>query len=313
MADDLDAQLAALEEKADVTPEPHEVAEGDNPDTVAAENAGAGKDGKKLDGEPSADEWKPPTREAYENVQKALRAERDAKREAARRAALYEQNIAAIEQRIQAAEQQRIMQQLQAPAPDPYERPEDARQRIQQQQQALQQLWAAQQQREQQETAQRQQAVQFERLNSAVDDYESAFAAENPDYHEATDHMLGVQQKILEGMGYPPEVAAQQVGMWSVSVAQQALQTGRDPAKAAYELAQTMGYVPASKRQGHQPAQAAAEQLAAIRAGQESAKTLSGGGAGGAGRPSLKSIASLEGAAFDSAMDKFLNDAIRGR
>ncbi len=99
--------------------------------------------------------------------------------------------------------------------------------------------------------------------------------------------------------------------MWSASVAQQAIAANRNPAEMAYAMAQKMGYVPASKRNGG--AQAAAEKLAAIKAGQGSAQTLSGGGAAQAGRTSLKTIANLEGAAFDSAMDKWLNDSIKGR
>lgn len=312
LADDLEAELSALEEKAPVFVEA-DTDEGDFGPGNPKPEADEGKPGAKAKDEPPADEWKPPSREEHENLQKAVRAEREAKREATRQARLYEQNVARIEQQVQAWQQQQIAQRLQQPPPDPYENPQAAREWQAQQQQLQQQLWAAQQQREQQEVAQRQQHVQFQRLNASVEDYETEFKSSAPDYDEASDHVLNTQQALLEASGYPPEVAQQQVAMWSVSIAQQALASGRDPAKMTYEMAQKMGYVPASKRQAAEPAQAAADKLAAIKAGQASAQTLSGGGGGAQGRPSLKTIANLEGAAFDAAMEKYLTDSIRGR
>jgi hypothetical protein len=305
MADDLDAQLSALEDAAPLTEETQ--SEGDfgpgnpKPEKDEAEPIKA-KDGEQ------GEEWKPPTKETYENVQKALRTEREQRRQEAQRARAYEQNIAAIEQRVQAWQQQTLAQQLQAPPPDPYESPEQARQRLAQQQGMLQQLHAAEQQRQAQIAQQQHQEQQFQYISSTVDDYEAEFAAANPDYHEATDHMLAVQEQLLVEAGYPPQVAKQQVAAWSVSVAQQAIQAGRDPAKWAYENAKRMGYQPKGTGQ-----QAAAEKLAAMAAGQASSKTLSGGGATAKGGTSLKQIASLEGAAFDSAMEKYLTDSIRGR
>ena len=309
MADDLEAELSALEDAAPITEEIAD--EGDfgpgnpKPDTDDEGKPGAkAKDAK----EGEADEWKPPSKEAYENVQKALRAEREAKRVEAQRARAYEQNIAAIEQRVQAFQQQQLVQQLQTPPPDPYENPEASRQWQQQRHQQLQTLFQAEQQRQAQIAQAQAQEQQFQHISTAVDDYESEFKSQHPDYDDATDHMLAVQQQLLEGAGYPPDVARQQVAVWSVNVAQQALQAGRNPAEWAYENAKKMGYQP--KGTGVQAAQ---EKLAAMRAGQESAKTLSGGGAGAKGGTSLKQIASLEGAAFDSAMEKYLSDSIRGR
>lgn len=308
MADDLEAELSALEDKAPLT-EADTEAEAFGPGNPKPEDVAVGAK-EETEGEPAAEEWKPPTKEHWENIQKAQREAREQARAAKRQAQLYEQNMAAIEQRVQAWQQQQIAQRLQQPAPDPYENPEAARAWAAQQQQFQQQLWLAQQQREAQEAQRFHQERQFEQLTESVNDYESEFAKTNPDYHEATEHMLGIQQQILENAGYPPDVAAQQVAMWSASIAEQALRANRNPAEFAYNMAQKMGYVPASKRNGG--AQAAADKLAAIKAGQGSAQTLSGGGAASAGSPSLKSIANLEGAAFDSALDKFLTRAIKG-
>lgn len=312
MADgELDAQLAALEDAAPLTADAEEADDDFGPGNPKPDSD-EGKPGAEAK-EGEQEEWKPPTKEHWENIQKAQRESREKERAARRQAQLYEQNFARMEQQFQAWQQQQIAQRLQQPAPDPYENPEAARAWQQQQIQLQQHLWAAQQQREQQEAQRYQQERQFQQLNESVEDYESEFTKANPDYHEATDHLLKLQQEILEQSGYPPHVAAEQVAIWSASVAQQAIAANRNPAEMAYAMAQKMGYVPASKRQAMQPAQAAADKLAAIKAGQGSAQTLSGGGAASAGRTSLKTIANLEGAAFDSAMEKWLNDSIKGR
>jgi hypothetical protein len=316
MADDLDAELSALEDKAPLTidAEPDEYGpgnpapeEGDGEPTEAKE-AKEAKDDKEPKENGEADDWKPPTKDHWENIQKAQRAEREARREAERQARLYEQNIERMQQGFEQYRLQQMQQQLQAPPPDPYENPDAARAWQQQRQQQLQQLWQAEQQRQQQLAQEQEQERQFRYVAKTVEDFETEFKTQNPDYDDATEHMLGVQQKLLEGMGYPKNVAEQQVAMWSLNVAQQAVQTGRNPAQVAYELAKQMGYQP--KGSG---VQAAAEKLAAMKAGQDSAKTLSGGGMGGSGRPDLKAIGRLEGAAFDAAFEKYLSDSIRGR
>lgn len=306
MADDLEAELSALEDAAPLTEEKAE--DGDyGPGNPKPETDDASPV-KAKEGEPATEEWKPPTKETYENIQKALRVEREQRRQEAQRARLYEQNISAMEQRIQAWQQQTLAQQLQTPPPDPYESPEQARQRLVQQQNMLQQLHAAEQQRQAQIAQQAHQEQQFQYVTQSVEDYESEFKAQTPDYDDATDYLLDTQRALLAEAGYPPHVAEQQVAAWSVSVAQQALQANKNPAEWAYAMAKRMGYQP--KGTG---AKAAAETLAAMQAGQASSKTLSGGGAAAKSGTNLKQIASLEGAAFDSAMEKYLSDAIRGR
>jgi hypothetical protein len=308
MADDLDAQLSELEDKAPLTIEGEAEDVTDyGPGNPKPEDADVNAKPEDKDAG-KADEWKPPTKETYENIQKALRAEREQRRQEAQRARLYEQNISAMEQRIQAWQQQTLAQQLQTPPPDPYESPEQARQRLVQQQNMLQQLHAAEQQRQAQIAQQAHQEQQFQYVAQSVEDYEGEFKAQNPDYDDATDYLLDTQRALLAEAGYPPHVAEQQVAAWSVSVAQQALQANKNPAEWAYAMAKRMGYQP--KGTG---AKAAAETLAAMQAGQASSKTLSGGGAAAKSGTNLKQIASLEGAAFDSAMEKYLSDAIRGR
>lgn len=62
-----------------------------------------------------------------------------------------------------------------------------------------------------------------------------------------------------------------------------------------------------------QPGQAAQQQMQQMQAGQAAATTLSGGGAGTGGPPTLDAILKLDGAAFNSASEKYLEDMIRGR
>lgn len=308
MADDLDAQLSELEDKAPLTIEGEAEDVTDyGPGNPKPEDADVGAKPEDKDAG-KADEWKPPTKDHWENLEKARRADREALRAERQQKLLYEQNIQRMQERFEQFQAQQMAQRLQQPGPDPYEHPEAARQWQEQQRQFQLQLLQAEQQRQQQIRAAEQQERDFQHVSSAVEDYETEFKATNPDYDDATDHMLGIQQKLLEGMGYPPHVAHEQVAIWSVNVARQAIQSGRNPAQVAYDLAKQMGYV----RKG-EGVEAAAQKLANIKAGQASAQTLSGGGAPARGSVSLKQIASLEGAAFDSAMEKYLNDSIRGR
>jgi hypothetical protein len=115
MADDLDAQLSELEDKAPLTIEGEAEDVTDyGPGNPKPEDADVNAKPEDKDAG-KADEWKPPTKETYENIQKALRAEREQRRQEAQRARLYEQNISAMEQHIQAWQQQTLAQQLQTP------------------------------------------------------------------------------------------------------------------------------------------------------------------------------------------------------
>lgn len=301
MSDNIDEQLAALMARD----ESQQDADSSPPD-VASEQEVSDSVDEGADGEADRP-WTPPTREHWENAQKALREERDRRRADSARARLYEENIAKMQERFAAFEAQQLAQRLRQPAPDPYENPEAARAWQEQQIQMQQRLFAAEQQRQAQIVQQQQQEVFLSRLNEAVDDYEAEFKASNPDYDDATDYMIQAQRTLLEQAGYPPQVAEQQVLAWTVSVAQQALASGKNPAAWAYENAKRLGYQP--KGSG---VAAASQKLQAMRAGQAASQTLSGGGATKTAQPTLKQIASLDGDAFDRAMDEFLTRAKRG-
>lgn len=300
MADDIGAELAALEEAAPLTPE-----EGEEGFDLGGEG---GEPSPEADKAPSKTFLKP---EEYEqrldNTNKALREAREARRTIERQHQQALQEQARMEQ-AWAQLQQRMLQQQIMQAPDPLENPEAARAWQQQvQQMQLQQI----QQQQQQQIQQRQAIAQQEHVRhvfGSVEEIEADFKTQHPDYDEATDYLLGVQEQTFVAMGYSPQQAQQIVADWSFNVAANAINAGKNPAQEAYAVAQKMGWRP-KNASGLDATQAAAAKLAQIKAGQASAQTMAGGGSPGAGDMSLKRLASLEGAAFDSAMNKFLKGA----
>lgn len=295
MAEDFEAVLSAMEEAAPETPDVEDVTPGAAADTAATE------------AKTQADDWKPPSREEHENIQKALRSEREARRAAAQKAATYEQNVATMEQRFREMQNQQWQQRI-GYVPDQNATADDLYNWGQDQQQLAQSLF---QQRQQEEQTRAQQKAAEDRRNmlwASVQDYEAEFRPQHQDYDAAVEHVMKFQRGVLENMGFTAQQANASVEGWAESLAMQALQTGRNPAQVIYDMAKQAGYAPAPAPN----AQAAADKIAQIKAGQDSAKTLSGGGTPLNGSPSLASIANLKGAAFDAAFNKFLKDAISG-
>lgn len=305
MADDLEAQLAALENAAPLTEEPTDA---DIIVDVSGEpvvEVDAPVDPAKKPEEVAA---KPPLKpeeiaQRYDQVKVALREERAQRR--AERAALQ-----AEQQKMEAAFQ-KIQARLAAPAQPVY----DPNQQFTYED-AVTELWQDRQQQtyqQQQEAAlkarqtEQQQAQQreYQALQTTMSEYEADLRDEAPDYDDAVQHLTGVWDAQFEAMGYAPDQRKAIIDNLSVNAVQVALQQGRDPAKAIYEVAKKVGYTPAA------PANAnGAQKLAQMQAGAAAAKTLSGGGSGIQGEGlSLKQLASLEGAAFDSAMEKLRKGA----
>lgn len=125
--------------------------------------------------------------------------------------------------------------------------------------------------------------------------HQQAFIKSTPDYPQALDHLrqVATQSNVLAGMS-PTEAAAQaEQQLFFAGV--NAMNAGKDPAGMVYEQAKLTGYQP----QGGAPAQggnakAAADQLKAVQAGQQSNRSLSDGGGQAAGQPmSLEDLAAL--------------------
>jgi hypothetical protein len=333
MADNIDAQLAALEAKAPLTNTPEEIAAGvveneqrefeneaaaaiasEKPDTAAEPKPAADAKAPDPKAAPAKDDlpleeikkrWEDQKGLAAKERQER-RAERAAREAAEQRAAAAEQRIAAIEARIRAGNQQ---------LPDPDQDIVGYAKALEQRLNARDQADA---QMRQQQQAANQQTQFVQGLQAKLGDFEEEFKADHPDYDEATDFLLDLEQDRLESIGIPKAQATQAVQNWAINTAQIMLRSGRNPAEIAYAQAQKLGWKP----KGAAPAvpavdpaaqanAAAAEKLAAVRNGAKASNPMQGGGSGGAEGSSLKALSQLKGAAFDAASEKFLRAMTR--
>lgn len=238
----------------------------------------------------------------HENVKAALRESRGKQRDTERRLTEAQQTMERMEQTWA-----RMQQQLAPPQQQQNQQPPTD-------QELLDQLWHERneairwdqhqrQQREQQTTQARELEKRFDAVRTSMVEAEDDFRETTPDYDDAALHLNTVWDKTFELFGYDPNTRAQLLENLAFQVVEAAIAQKRDPAKAIYEAAKSMGYAKAAPQP---PAQAnGAERLQQLQAGQKAAKTLSGGGSGVQGEGlSLKAIASLDGAAFDAAMEK---------
>lgn len=306
---DIDAQLAALENAAPLTEEPTDadiiVDVGGEP--VVEADAAPADPAKKPD-EVAA---KPPLKpeeiaQRYDQVKIALREERAQRR--AERAALQ-----AEQQKMEEAFQ-KIQARLTAPPAPQY----DPNQQFTYED-AVAELWQERQQQtyqQQQEAARRAQLTEqqqaqereFTALQTTMSEYEADLRDEAPDYDAAVQHLTGAWDSQFEILGYSPDQRQAMIQNLSVNAVQVALKAGRDPARAIYDAAKKVGYAPAAGAVNGNAN--GAQKLAQMQAGAAAAKTLSGGGSGVQGEGlTLKQLAGLEGAAFDSAMEKLRKSA----
>lgn len=300
--DNIDAQLADLESRAPLTEEPEEGAQ-DREDASVADPEAAAAEKKTADETPARAPLSPEElAQRHDQVRTALREER-AQRRAERAEFLAKQEK--LEQAFQ-----RVQESLRAPPRQQAETPpqltyEDAVAEMWHRQQQQDQWERQQHAQSQQQAAQQQEnARAIAQLQSTMGEYEADFRDEAPDYDDAIKHLTATWDSQFEMMGYAPDQRQALINNLSVNAVHTALTAGRDPAKAIYEAAKRAGY--AAK-----PAAATgAEKLSQIQAGQAASKTLSGGGSGVQGEGlSLKHLASLEGAAFDAAMEKLRKSA----
>lgn len=325
MADDIESALSALEEKAPLTAEP-----GDD-DYIAHplsdDDAGGAPPVTEADGDgekpkPAEAKAKPPAddlpldeiRKRWTDQKGATAKEREQRRAAEARAEAAEAAAAKIRMEAQALVARIQAGQNQAPDPEV-----DIVAAFKHQRAQIEAYQQGEAQRAQQAQQLAQQNAFVNGLKSKVDDFETEFKAEHPDYDEATDYLLDNEQERLEMLGYTRPVAAKMAEAFAINVAKNLLAAGKNPAETAYALAQKMGFKPkgvdpvdptiaAAAAQAAAGAQSA-DKLAQVRAGQKAAQTLSGGGTGKSGYDgSIKAIVNLEGAAFDDAFEKFMKD-----
>lgn len=170
-------------------------------------------------------------------------------------------------------------------------------------------------QRYQQTAVQQQQIEYVSQLKTNVEDFEAEFRESHPDYDEAAEWLVDMEQRKLELAGTPKAQAEQYALNWAINMAQMGINQGKNPAQMAYEAAKMMNWQPkaavvdpAAALAAEQAKQLAAQQakMATQKAGQDAAKTIGGGGVQKSGMLSLSQIGELKGAAFDSAMEKYL-------
>lgn len=165
---------------------------------------------------------------------------------------------------------------------------------------------AAEQQRAQH--AQTEQQRQVQEVVGRVMEYERDFAEDTPDYHDAMTHLRGVRAQHYIALGYDQNTAGQLVDRDALQTAHDLMRNGRDPAQAFYALAKQAGFSgkapePAPTPPAPAPAPNALDR---VKAGQKAAQTLSGSGGGSTNNElDVSSINRLEGAAFDSAFEKY--------
>jgi len=195
--------------------------------------------------------------------------------------------------RSQFEQLQRSIQEAQAPqAPDQNEDPVGY---LSFQNQQLQtQIEQMAQWRAQQEQQARQQS-QFATLTQHVAAAEQAFRARSPDYDQAAQFALQMEDRRLSAIYPDPGQRAQVLRQEAINVLTQAVQQGRDPAEVLYTMAQQLGYgAPSQSAQGAPVAPAAAPQASAPAAAaaavvdtiQKGLKQQSVAGAGGSTPPS---------------------------
>lgn len=170
-----------------------------------------------------------------------------------------------------------------------------------------------------------------------------SFATQTPDFPQAYQHVIRARDQQLQAIGYAePAQRAEIINNDERAIVAQALQARRSPSAALYALAKTMGYAPAAPiapavaggngaaapgavangAAGHPvpapvgngssapavpaaPAVAAnvAAEIARLQAGQDAARSLSGGGGVPANRiPSAAELASMTEAQFGALM-----------
>lgn len=131
-------------------------------------------------------------------------------------------------------------------------------------------------QQTQQNIAQQQQAVQMQQFARVVTSAETQFRAEQPDYDSAVDFIRDVRMKDAQafaeasGVDWNPQLQAeisQSLVQEFAQIASTALQRGRNPAAALYQIAKSRGYTA--------PGASAESKLAQIERGMKASKTVS--------------------------------------
>lgn len=250
------------------------------------------------EGEPKAEEAKPPEKTVPLGALHEERARRKAAVEESNRIraenAQYRQ---VMEQRL-AQIQNAWAQQNQQKAPSFDEDPVNAlKHGVETTQQQLEQIRAYQQQEWERQQVMAAQQQQKTRLESAVAEDIREFVEQSPDYLEAYKDLREKRFKQYSALGYPPEQAFQIVNNEEYQLAATAFQNGRSPAQAVYEMALAYGYTKKEAKQASDNAQ----KMETLQKGVKAASSLGSGGTP-TGKLTVDAIAQMNDDEFDTFM-----------
>lgn len=262
---------------------------------------GDGDDGAAPDGD--GEQAPPQDRTAFlegrlSDLNKALKSERRARQ--------------ALEQRVQPPPQRQVAPSYVEGMPDPDHDPIGA---IAHLRGVVERMEAAQ--RGETEQDQRTQAHRAAAMGvvQTMQSYEADFAEDHPDYGQAAQHFANSYRDELSAQGWSGAQLDQKLAEDWLGLVSRAVQGGRDPAEIVYGLAQRRGYTPgqaqqratsAAARPNIKPVDQAAQRVEQIARGQQQSGALSRGGNQTSGSAlTADAIVKLEGAAFDSAFEKY--------
>ncbi len=137
-----------------------------------------------------------------------------------------------------------------------------------------------------------------ERFQLTVAGHERNFAKDTADYYDAMQYLRDHRAEMLKLYGVHDEGERVQIlHREAMGLAWNALQTGENPAKRAYELARHLGYKAKPK---------AEEKIETLQRGAGAAKSLSGKGGEGTGALSPEALLDMDDAEFDKHFDKVM-------
>lgn len=272
---------------ADDTPEPAEPTtpepEADEPEPQAAEAPEEGAPEPEGEDEPPADKMVPLS--ALNEARQSNRQMRDQMNQMQERIQRFEELKNQLDEQRQRTQAQQEAENFQN---DPLG---SLRQDVQK---------LSEQQREAQERAQQMQAQQqqLDTLRSTMQTHIAEFSGDHPDYQDALSHLLSARGNELRMMGVPEAQIPAYIDQESVSIANAALQNGRNAAEMVYELAKLRGY------SGQSADSAAAQRVQQLEKGQQASQRLPSGSADESGNNSIDAAMKMDDAAFDAWWEK---------
>lgn len=134
---------------------------------------------------------------------------------------------------------------------------------------------------------------------SRMNEAEADFAEDHPDYMDAMKFFKAQRQEEFEELGYSGQALNRELSMDLLGIVQRALNAGKDPAEAVYNLAKKRGF------SATKTVDDVAKKLQTITNGQRAGRGLSSAPANRADNALTEAtVSKLSGAAFDAAFEK---------